>query len=127
MKKIIYVLGNPLVETDSLPTSILPSLAQKLPHLLFTPFDPTEELPSQSLQNLILVDTVLGIEEVTSFTDLNLWRKSPRVTAHDFDLPVSLGLLQKLGKLKSVHIIGIPPKADRKRVIRQVVNILKAI
>lgn len=127
MKKKVFVLGNPLVKNDSLPIQILPKLRQRLPDLQFIHIDPTEEYPQKPAQDLIIIDTVLGIKSVTSFNDLNHWYRSPRVTVHDFDLPVSLGLAKKLGKIKSLKVIGVPPKGDKKKIINQIVNLLAAI
>ena len=61
------------------------------------------------------------------YTDLDSFKSSHRVTVHDFDLPISLGLLQKLGKINSVKIIGVPSIGDKKKITNQVIKILKAI
>lgn len=85
----------------------MPRLKKSFPHINFIHFDPTEELPLNN-KNLTIIDTVIGIKKVTKFDDLNQWKSSPRITVHDFDLPISLGILRKLGKINKVTVIGIP-------------------
>ncbi|MEM2974643.1 MAG: hypothetical protein QW112_03415, partial [Candidatus Micrarchaeia archaeon] len=38
---------------------------------------------------------------------------------HDFDLAMSLKLMQKMGKLKRVRIIGIPPKYPKQKALEE--------
>lgn len=127
MKKIVYVLGNPSVDSDALPLRLQPLLQKKFPMLSFIHLDPTEELSIDSHQELILIDTVVGIDKVIKFNDFTHWVLSPRVTLHDFDLPLSLGLMKKLGKLKNVTIIGVPVKGEKKYIIEEIANILNSI
>jgi len=127
MKKRVYVLGNPIVKKDCLPIKILPELKRVLPKIQFMHIDPTEEYQYGEIKDIILIDTVIGIHEVTCFTGLNQWSRSSRVTVHNFDLPLSLGLLQKLGKIDSIKIIGVPESGNKKEFISQIVSLLKAI
>jgi hypothetical protein len=117
MKKTIYVLGNPLEDIDKLPIQLLPVLQQTFPDIEFILFDPTEELPQPIPKHLYLLDTVLGITTVTIFTDMNDFLISPRISVHDFDLPLFLGMLKKLGKIDDVTIIGIPPNLNEKEAL----------
>ena len=114
IKTTIYVLGNPVVSSDNAAVKLIPRLRKSFPHINFIHFDPTEELPAALNQNLILIDTVIGIERVTKFDDLDQWKLSPRVTVHDYDLPLMLGVLKKLRKIKNITIFGIPEKGNRK-------------
>jgi len=127
MKKNVYVLGNPVVPSDGLPLKIVSKLQKRLPKFSFVHFDPTEEINLETQQELILIDTVIGIKQVTKFDNLEKFLLSPRVSAHDFDLSVSLRLLEKLGKIKKVTIIGMPTKGKLPAIISQVENILKSI
>lgn len=102
----IYYLGNQSLEQDSLPFKIIDSLKEKLPNINFIEFDPTENFPEQS--QFVFLDTVLGIKKVTIITDINRLKTPKRVSLHDFDLSFNLKLLQKLGKITNVKIIGIP-------------------
>lgn len=124
-KSIIYVLGNPIEPSDRQAVKLIPLLKRKLPHINFIHFDPTEELPPNN-KKLTVIDTVMGIKKVKKYTNLNLWSLSPRVTAHDYDLPLTLGILKKLGKIKEVTIIGIPSKGNFERITNDIKNILNA-
>lgn len=104
---IIYVFGNPDLVVDSLPLRILPALRQRFPTLTFSVIDPNEEW--EIPEELIILDTVLGIKAVQVFTDLKNFSPAPQVSLHDFDAYANLRYLQKLGKLKQVSIIGVPP------------------
>lgn len=127
MKKKVYVLGNPIFGIDNMPLKILHQLQKELPHIQFIPIDPTEEFPLDTTKDVILIDTVKGIKDVAKFTGLDYWACSPRISLHDFDLPVSLGLLEKLGKIESVTIIGLPARGNKKKIVDQVVRILTTI
>lgn len=108
MNKTIYVLGNLFDDIDKLPIQLLPELQNHFPKIDFILFDPTEELPEPVPKHLYLLDTVVGIDTITVFTDMNEFLLSPRVSVHDFDLPLFLGMLKKLGKIENITIIGIP-------------------
>lgn len=126
-KKTIYILGNELLETDTIPIKIVPELQKLFPSVQFTHIDPTEEFPETAEKNLLLIDTVIGIQKPERFEGLDVWQRSPRVSVHDFDLPVELGLMKKLGKIESVTIIGVPQTGDLKRITDLVSAILTTI
>ena len=98
MKKTVYILGNTIVSSDSLPVLLMPKLQKKFPEVVFTIYDPTEEFPSGYPSNLIFIDTVFGIKKVTLFKDISSFSLSPNTTVHDFDLLINLRLLKKLKK-----------------------------
>lgn len=124
MKKTVYVLGNPLLPSDSLPLKLLPHLRESCPDFLFEILDPTEEISLSVEQDLILIDTIIGVKKVTVFHNLSSLALSPRVTVHDYDLPINLGMLQKLRKIKKITIIGVPQKRNLKEILREVINAL---
>lgn len=114
----IYVFGNPDLEVDSMPLKILPELKRKLPQIEFIVQDPNEELAVGGVgEELIVLDTALGISEVTIFDDLEKFQPPPRVSLHDFDALTNLRLLKKLDKIKEVKIIGIPSKLSGKQTL----------
>lgn len=123
MRKIVYVLGNSFLSGDSLPVRLLPQLQKQCPQFNFSVLDPTEELQLEG-QDFTCIDTVLGIDKVTVFHDLDFFAYSPRVTVHDYDLPLNLGLMQKLGKLKRITIIGVPAKGNQAKILHEVINSL---
>lgn len=126
MKRHIYVLGNPLVPQDCLPVKLIPYLRKKIPEFKFIHLDPTEEISINQNEELILIDSVVGIKKVTRLNNLRHFEISPRVTPHDFDLPLQLGLLLKLKKIKKFIIIGIPSDGKLHETIEEIQKILKS-
>jgi hypothetical protein len=114
--KTIFVFGNPDLPQDSLPLRILPALRAKFPSIKFEVKDPNEDwaVPTE----LVVIDTAVGIKEITVFDSLEKFAPAPRVTMHDFDALTNLRFLQKLGQLKQIKIIGLPPEIDKAKAIR---------
>ncbi|MBI2609967.1 hypothetical protein HYW53_02210 [Candidatus Giovannonibacteria bacterium] len=113
MKKQIFVFGNPDLEMDSLPIRILPELQKIFPEIEFEVLDPNEEweIPAE----ITIIDTVEDISKPQMFYDLKNFRPPPRLTMHDFDAYSNLRHLQKIGKLKKITVIAIPPNFDPMR------------
>jgi hypothetical protein len=103
----ILVFGNPAVAVDSLPLRLLPTLAREFPQIEFREFDAVEDLEREG-RELIILDSVRGIEEVEVFDGVESFEDSPRFSMHDFDLPVYLKLLKKMGFVQKATIIGVP-------------------
>ena len=103
----VFVFGNPDLTEDSLPLRLLPKLREQFPQLEFIMVDPNEEwdVPAE----LLVIDTAQGIKEVTVFDSLEKFETAPRLTMHDFDALTNLRYLQKLGKIKKIKVIGLPP------------------
>ncbi len=118
----IYVFGNPEIENDSLPLKILPELQKNFPNIRFEIKDPNEEweLPEE----LAIIDTVLGIDDIKVFEDLKRFSKSPNVSLHDFDAYSNLRYLEKLGRLKKIKIIGVPMIISQEKAIKEIFNFL---
>ncbi|MEK9180981.1 MAG: hypothetical protein AAB871_01995 [Patescibacteria group bacterium] len=119
----VFVFGNPDLAVDSLPLRILPALREQFPKIQFQVLDPNEEwkIPEE----LVMLDTAVGLKEVKVFTNLDAFAAPPRVTMHDFDAFTNLRYLQKLGKLKKIKIIGLPPRISEKAAIDEVSRILR--
>jgi len=105
---VVYIFGNPDLPEDSLPLRILPRLKEEFPGIDFQVKDPNEEW-DDAPQNLVIIDTVQGISEPKVFTSLDVFSAAPRLSLHDFDALANLRLLQKLGKLKKVTVLALPP------------------
>lgn len=120
---IVYIFGNEDVEIDSLPIRILPKLKEKFPSIRFEIKDPNEEWENIG-QELIIIDTAVGINEIAIFDDLTKFAKAPSVGMHDFDALTNLRYLQKLGKIKKIKIIGIPPEIKESEAIEKISKIL---
>lgn len=103
----VFVFGNLDLAQDSLPLKILPRLSDSIPEIKFKTVDPNEEWEAE--ENLTIIDTVINIKEPKVFTDLESFSPSPRLTMHDFDAYTNIKFLKKIGQVKNVKIIGIPP------------------
>ncbi|MEI6238648.1 MAG: hypothetical protein WCP15_03900 [bacterium] len=122
---IVYVFGNSDLEFDSLPLRILPQLRGLFPDVTFEIKDPNEDWDVP--EDLVVLDTAFGINEVMVFDDLDKFEKVPRVSMHDFDAITNLRYLKKIGKIKKIKIIGVPPGMDEKMAAEEVGNKLKEI
>jgi Ni,Fe-hydrogenase maturation factor len=119
----IYVFGNPDLKMDSLPIRILPELRRKFPQIEFEIKDPNEEWENLP-EELVIIDTTIGIEKITIFDSLEKFAPAPRVSMHDFDTLANLRYLKKLGKIKKVKIIGIPYDIKKSEAIKKISKII---
>jgi Ni,Fe-hydrogenase maturation factor len=103
----ILVFGNPLVGKDSIALRILPRLRKAFPGVEFKEFDAAENLEAEG-KDLVILDAAEGIREVVLIEDLEALGTGKIYSMHDFDLAITLKLLMKLGKLRSVRIIAVP-------------------
>jgi Ni,Fe-hydrogenase maturation factor len=120
----VFVFGNPDLPADSLPLRILPALKKRCPGVIFKVQDPNEEW--EVPEELIVIDTVLGVDEVKVFDDLEDFANTPRVSLHDFDAVTNLRYLRKLGKVRKIKIIGLPPTISEKEALDSIAPILIA-
>lgn len=120
----IYVVGNLLVNQDNIPLKILPRLKHAFPKITFMEIDPTEEFIPE--KGSIIFDTVVGINKVTVFDNIDDFEKSPLISPHDYDLRMHIKLLMKLGKISNVVIIGVPQNLEMKQITNQLIIILKS-
>jgi Ni,Fe-hydrogenase maturation factor len=120
----VYIFGNKDLAYDSLPIKILPEIKKTFPKINFEIKDPNEELDTSS--SFLILDTVMGIDKVIVFTRLKEFSSSPNLTLHDFDVFSNLKLLEKIGKLPKIKIIGIPPTISEKNALKEVTSMLKA-
>mgnify|MGYP001582747102 CR=1 FL=1 len=115
----IHVFGNPDIAMDSLPLRMLPHLRKRFPDIHFVTLDPNEEW--NILDPFVVIDTVLGQSDVRLFRSLDEFDASPTVSVHDFDALFNLRYLAKLGKLKEVRVIGIPPEMPEEEAFTKTV------
>ena len=119
----IFIFGNEDLQMDSLPLRILPRLKKDFPEVDFVTVDPNEEWDVP--EEVFVIDTAVGIKDVTVFDSLDKFSASPRVGMHDFDALTNLIYLQKLGKIKSVKIIAIPPEMGEMEAVKKISEILQ--
>ena len=118
----VYIVGNPLVEEDSLPMRMLSLLHKEFPHVVFEDVDPNENFFPE--EGSVIIDTIKGISDVTWFTDIHSFITTKSVSAHDFDLGFHLQLITKLHKLRTIKILGIPIGMSRDKAL---VTVSKAL
>ncbi|MEK7637667.1 MAG: hypothetical protein AAB402_04790 [Patescibacteria group bacterium] len=121
----VFVFGNPDLPEDALPLRLVPQLRAKFPQHTFSIKDPNEEWDVP--ERLIVIDTVKGVDQVKEFHGLDSFASAPRVSMHDFDALTQLRFLQKLGKLKEVTIVGVPPEMEQQKALKDITVLLKKI
>lgn len=106
----VYVFGNEDITQDNLAFKAVSKLQNKFKNIDFVKVLPNKDLPFTNKKNVVIMDTIAGIDKVTVFdeTDLDKLVLSPRTSVHDFDLGFQLQYLKKIGKLGSIKIIGLP-------------------
>lgn len=122
----ILVFGNALVEEDSIPLRLLPRLRRHFPDIDFKEADTAENLEDEG-RDLIILDAALGIESVTLIDDIDNLSLSKTCSMHDFDLPLTLRVLQKMKAIDSVQIIAVPIGYSEKKAFSEVCNILSTL
>lgn len=125
-KKIIHIFGNPLLPFDSLPLQLQPELQKALPEIDFVISDPNENIKPIN-KELIIIDTVLDIDEIKIITNIDQIQDNPKYSMHDFDLGLNLKLLQKIGHLEKITIFGVPPDLDKKIALEQLTKLIQEI
>lgn len=124
----IYMLGNPLLEQDSLPVRILPELKKLFPNINFSEIDPTEEFPDE--ENLIIIDTEMNTNKVRildKLEDIEKIQSSPALSLHDFDLGFQLKLAKKLGKINKITLICVPSESKEEKLLEELKPIIDAM
>jgi len=120
----IYLCGNPLLPFDSLPLKLKPKLEKAFPQIDFIELDPNENLKPVN-KELIIIDTIEGIDEVTVIDDIDKIQTTPLYSLHDFDLGFNLKLLKKIGTLEKVTIFGVPMEGDETAVFEELKKAIK--
>jgi hypothetical protein len=122
----VYLVGNELVKEDSLPIELKEDLSGMFPNILFEEFDPTENLPEDS-SNLVLIDTVMGISVPVVFTDIDVFSSKKAYSMHDFDLGWQLKLYKKLKMIEKVSIIGIPMGMEKTLILEKIKPLIESL
>lgn len=123
-KNTIHIFGNPLLDFDNLPLKLAPKLKKLFPEIDFVIADPNENLKPIN-KKLIIIDAVESIKKVVVIDDLEQIQTQKIYSLHDFDLAFNLKLLQKIGKLRSVKIFGVPMKGSEEEALSDVTEIIK--
>lgn len=118
----IYCIGNAAVKGDDVPSQLVPFLQQAFPESDIHSVDPTETFTPE--KHSILIDSVVGIDHVCIYSDIDAFVTSKRISVHDFDLGLHLQLLKKIHKLPTIWIIGVPQFAVADSVISDVIGLI---
>ena len=121
----IYVFGNPLLKEDSLPIRLLPKLRESFKDVKFIELDPTETIPSE--EHFIILDTIINSNEIRILKDIDKIEFSPNYSLHDFDLGFNLKLMKKLGKIKDVTIVGVPPIMELGLALEELKKVISSL
>ncbi|MGE5041315.1 MAG: hypothetical protein ACM3IJ_00240, partial [Candidatus Levyibacteriota bacterium] len=84
----IYVFGNQDFEGDKTAIDAAKKLEKDLKDIQFIYLNPNEDLPFEDKKQVVLMDVMAGLEEVTIVQDEDLDKLvlAPRSTVHDYDL-----------------------------------------
>lgn len=126
MKKI-YIIGNPLLEFDNLPIRLKPRLTEVFSDIDFVEIDPSDNFLPDKNGELIIIDTVEGINEVKILEDIEKIQSDDKYSVHDYDLGMHLKLLQKLDLLKKVLIYCVPMDGDEEKTFIELEKLISIV
>ena len=121
-KKTVYIFGNPDLAIDSLPVRLIPELQEQNPDFTFILKDPNEEWDVP--EEMLVIDTAINVKKVTIFKNLKSFMIGPRLSMHDFDALSNLLFLEKIGRLKKIKIIAVPPNLEPKKALKDISKFL---
>jgi hypothetical protein len=119
----IHVFGSSVLSSDALPLLLYKEWQKEFPEYDFRVLDPNDEW--ETPDPFIMIDTVMGLTQIQTFQSLDDFARSPTVSLHDFDALFNLRYLTKLGKLKRIFVIGVPPDMPKENVFAKVTVILE--
>ena len=110
----IYVFGNEDLDFDNTAILVAKKLEKTIENCDFIYIKPNQDLPFVGEEEVVIMDTIEGIEDITVINNNQVKNISleKRTTAHDFDLGFQLKYLKKIGKIGKVTIIGLPMQKD---------------
>ena len=123
-KKTIHIFGNPMLDFDNLPIRVAPKLRKLFPNINFVVADPNENIEPLNGE-LTIIDAVEGIDKVMLIDDLRQLKTEKIYSLHDFDLAFNLKLLQKIGKLNKIKIIGVPMEGNEKKILSKLIKLIR--
>ena len=118
----IYCFGNRMLEQDSLPLILMPELQKEFPEIDFIEANSPDEI--EGLEEINILDTVKGIDRVGLMTDIDNLCSNRGCSLHDFDLGMTLKIMQKMNKLKKIRIIGIPFGYEKKKALTELKKLI---
>jgi Ni,Fe-hydrogenase maturation factor len=110
----VYIFGNQDIDIDNKPLLFLKQLKLDFSLIDFVVVKPNEDINFENESNVLIVDTVAGIDkpELLDESAVDKLSVSRGSSAHDYDLAFQLKYLKKLGKINKINILGIPQTVD---------------
>ncbi|MEM4634084.1 MAG: hypothetical protein QW275_02925 [Candidatus Anstonellaceae archaeon] len=121
----VLVFGNPTSKIDSAAVKVAKRLSKKLPGVEFVLFDTAEDLEREGGE-LVIMDAVVGLKSPRTIKLEELELPANPLSLHGFDLIWNLLLLKKLGKVRSVTIIGIPANQPYTKSLQKAQKIISS-
>lgn len=115
-----------MLDFDNLPLKLAPKLRRIFPDIDFVIADPNENLKPTN-KELIIIDTIEGIDKVVLLDDIKKIQTQKLYSLHDFDLGFNLKLLQKIGELEKIKIIGVPMGSEKDEILEQLEKIIRTL
>jgi Ni,Fe-hydrogenase maturation factor len=120
----VLVLGNPLVDSDSLALKLLPSLKERFPNIEFEEADPAD---IDLEQDPIVIDVAKNVKKVVLIDDAKRLQSDDALSIHGLGLAEMLSLMETAGRKVSVKIICVPEKMSPKLALEKITPMLRAI
>lgn len=110
----VYIFGNEDLDFDNKAILVAKKFKKTIENCDFIYVKPNQDLPFVDREEIVIMDTIEGIDDITLINDDQIQDISleKRTTAHDFDLGFQLKYLKKIGKLGKVTIVGLPMAWD---------------
>ena len=118
----VLVFGNKYLECDSMAIKVSELLQDE--NIEFQACEDLSQLLELKDDKLTLMDVVYNIEEPMIIEDIKKLRVNQSLSLHDFDLAYFLKLLEEIGRIKKIKIIGVPQKGDPKEIAEKVKKLL---
>lgn len=122
-RPIVYCFGNPLLKEDSLPFLLIPQLREEFPGIEFVEANSPDDIEEQ--EKMLILDTAKGITKAAVLNDIDALCSNRACSLHDFDLGMTLKLMQKMGKLKKVQIFCIPMGYSKAKAFAELKGLIK--
>ena len=122
-RPIVYCFGNPLLKEDSLPFLLIPQLREEFPGIDFVEANSPDDIEEQ--EEILILDTAKGITKAIVLNDIDALCSNRTCSLHDFDLGMTLKLMQKMGKLKRVRIFCIPMGYSKAKAFAELKRLIK--
>ena len=113
----VLCFGNEFWRSDSLAKQIGDEMG-------FEMCDNPADILKYADDEVVIIDVVKDLKEVKELS-IDLLKTSPSVSAHDFDLCFYLKLMEGVGRVKDIRIIGIPMFGDKEEIKKKIKKIIQ--